>query len=272
MRLRFISLVGFAAGFAGLGVLGLLNGDFALAWQPVPPGIPLRSYLAYASGLILLGTGVGMLVPTAASIATRILSWFVFSWLILLQLPRVVAHPGDVGAWLGFCETTVLVAGGWTLCVFAAQRDGLTRGRLLGGRAQQTARICFALALLGIGLSHFVYINATASMVPAWLPLRRGFAYLTGSGHVAAGIALLIGVVPRIAAAMEAAMITAFVLLLHAPAVVREPGSRLQWTMFCVAIALGSAAWAIAASFADDEIGRRAAAVDPAPLPLRDRG
>lgn len=272
MYLRIVAHVGFAAGFAGLGVLSLLNGDFALAWQPVPPDIPLRLYLAYASGLILLGTGVGMLVRATAPLATRILTWFVLSWLVLLQLPRVAAHPADVGAWLGFCETTVLVAGGWTLCLFAAERDGLKERRLLGRRARQTARIAFALALLGIGLSHFVYLDATASMVPAWLPFRRGFAYLTGSGHMAAGIALLLGVVPRIAATMEAAMITAFVVLLHAPAVVHEPGSRLQWTMFCVAVALGSAAWAIAASFTDVDSDRRDPVADTAPLSARHQG
>lgn len=89
---------------------------------------------------------------------------------------------------------------------------------------------------------------------------------------MAAGIALLIGVVPRIAAAMEAAMITAFVLLLHAPAVVHEPGSRLQWTMFCVAVALGSAAWAIAASVADIDPDRRDPAAHTAPISARHQG
>lgn len=42
-------------------------------------------------------------------------------------------------------------------------------------------------------------------LVPTWLPLRVSWVYLTGAGHVAAGLAILIGVVPRLAAVLEAA-------------------------------------------------------------------
>jgi uncharacterized membrane protein YphA (DoxX/SURF4 family) len=55
-----------------------------------------------------------------------------------------------------------------------------------------------------LGLSLFVYADGTASMVPIWLPDRLGFAYLTGAGHVASGAGILLGIVPRLAAAMEA--------------------------------------------------------------------
>jgi len=55
-----------------------------------------------------------------------------------------------------------------------------------------------------LGLSLFVYADGTASMVPIWLPDRLGFAYLTGAGHVASGAGILLGTVPRLAAAMEA--------------------------------------------------------------------
>ena len=249
MRLHRIAHHGYAAGLTGLGVLSLLSGDFALNWQPVPPNLPLRTLLAYASGAILLGGGGAMLVRRTANLGVHILTAFVLSWLILLQLPRVASSPTDVGTWLGFGENTVLVTGGWVLCILA-RTNGLSpmAGGVLGRPGWRAARILFALALPVIGLSHFKYIDATASMVPAWLPDRRAFAYLTGAGHVAAGIALLIGVVPRLAATMEAAMITAFVVLLHLPGVAAEPGSRLQWTMLCVATALASAAWAVAAS------------------------
>src|SRR5262245_56356582 len=43
----------FAGSLAGLGVLSLLSGDFALNWQPVPPWFPFREYVARVSGLVL---------------------------------------------------------------------------------------------------------------------------------------------------------------------------------------------------------------------------
>jgi uncharacterized membrane protein YphA (DoxX/SURF4 family) len=116
----------------------------------------------------------------------------------------------------------------------------------------RTSRILYALALPTIGLSHFVYSAGTASMVPGWIPFHLGFAYLTGAGHAAAGVGILLGIVPRLAAFLEASMVSCFVLLLHAPGVCSAPGDRLQWTMLLVATAYAGACWTMAASVRED--------------------
>lgn len=238
-----------AVGLAGLGVLSLIFHDFAMNWQPVPDWVPARAVLGSISGAMLLAGGVGVLVRRTAAWSARALAVFVLGWLALLQLPRVAVHPVDVGVWLGFAENTLLVCGGWSLFVQLAARDPRW-GRLASGDAwpMWLARIAFALSLPVIGLSHFVYASFTAAMVPAWLPFRLGLAYLTGAAHVAAGIAILCRIWPRTAAMLEAAMITTFVVLLHAPGVAAEPGSRLQWTMLAIATAYAGAAWSMAAA------------------------
>ena len=109
-------------------------------------------------------------------------------------------------------------------------------------------RYLFGAACVVLGVSHFVYLDVTAGMVPAWLPDRTGFAYLTGAGHLGAGLAILFGVLPRLAATLEASMISSFVLLLHAPSVFSQPSSRLQWTMLFVASAIAGAARVVAGS------------------------
>jgi hypothetical protein len=40
----------YGLGAIALGLAGLVWGDFALVWQPVPPGVPGRTALAYATG------------------------------------------------------------------------------------------------------------------------------------------------------------------------------------------------------------------------------
>jgi uncharacterized membrane protein len=226
-------------------------------WQPVPDGVPARAFLAYVSGAILLVGGVGMLVKRTARVATLIMTLFVFSWLLLLQLPRLAPHPGDVGIWLGFCENLLLVTGGWVLFVQASRADGVANPGFFASEAGlRTARTLFALALPVIGLSHFVYVDVTTKMVPAWLPSQRGFAYLTGAGHMAAGIGILFGVLPRLAATMEAAMLSCFVVLLHVPLVMAKPTDRFSWTMLLVATAYTGASWAIAASLSEESWGR----------------
>jgi len=252
MSSKVLAHVLISIGLIGLGVLSLLYADFAMVWQPVPEGIPLRTPLAYFSGALLLAGGVGMLVRPVSVRAAAVIAWFLCSWLVLLQFPKVIKAPADVGAWLGVGETLVLVSGSWALFILLKVRAGGSRnGFLSNDNGLHTAQLLFGMALPVIGLSHFVFADATAGMVPAWLPARKAFAYLTGTGHVAAGLGLLLGVLPRLAAAMEAMMISCFVVLLHVPGVLAAPHDRFQWTMCCVAMVLNGCCWAIAGTYAD---------------------
>jgi uncharacterized membrane protein len=249
MRVTGIGHLLFALGLAGIGVLSLFSGDFAYVWQPVPMWVPMREVLAYLSGALLLACSIGLLIRRTASPAAFVLAAFLLSWVLVLQLPRVAGAPGNVGMWLGLAESTVLMTGGWTL--FASLADPQARERMqfvTGNRGMLLARILFGIACLLLGLSHFVYASGTAGMIPAWIPAHMSFAYLTGAGHIATGVAVLFGVLPRLAATCEAAMISLFVLLVHIPGAAAEPSSRLAWTMVFIATALAGAIWVIAAS------------------------
>ena len=55
------------------GIACLLQGDFAIYWQPVPENLPFRQPLAYLSaGLLVLG-GAGLLVARTARPAAMLL-------------------------------------------------------------------------------------------------------------------------------------------------------------------------------------------------------
>ena len=78
----------FAISMAGLGILSLIYGDFAMNWQPVPPGIPGHAVLAYLSGVMLLAGGAGLLVRPTMTGAGLLLTLNLLVWLLLLQVPR----------------------------------------------------------------------------------------------------------------------------------------------------------------------------------------
>jgi uncharacterized membrane protein len=236
----------FAIGLIGLGVLALLFGDFALVWQPVAPWIPGRTALAYASGVLMLGGGAGLLFEATAAWAARILCPYFVLW-AGLKVPALFAAPGTEAVWLGLGELTLLLAGGWTL--FAVLSDISADSWLkfaVGVRGLRLARLLFSVSLPPIGLSHLVYAQVTADYVPAWLPWHLGWAYLTGVGQIAAGLGVLFRVFPRVAAWAEAGMIAAFTLLLWLPAVAEAPKIRLNWTAFFISWIIGAAACAVA--------------------------
>lgn len=247
MRVTNIGQVAIALGVIGLGLLGFIYHDFAMNWQPVPAWVRHREALAYLSALILLGSGVGLLLKRSAALSAAILAVFLFSWLILLELPRLVSGYASSYVWLGVGETLEMATGAWILCAVLSKESGANSPVLknISNKSGRMALVLFALSLILVGQSHFVYVKETAAMVPAWLPRRIGIAYLTGAGHAAAGLALLFGVVPRLAITLEAVMMSLFVLLLHVPGVIAESASRLQWTMLCVALTITGGAWSV---------------------------
>jgi uncharacterized membrane protein len=243
------ALTAFAVGMIGLGIVALVYGDFAMVWQPVPDWVPGRMVLAYASGVIMLLGGAGLLVRATAAWSVRILFAYLIVW-ALLKAPPLFLAPQIEGSWLGFGELAVLLAGGWVLFARMADLpDGSPLRVLTSEKSVRIAQMFFAVWLIPIGLSHIIYVQGTAGLVPAWVPYRTGWAYLTGAGHIAAGLGVLFSIFPRVAAFAEAAMIGVFTLLVWGPGIV-APHTRLNWTAFFISWAIGAAAWVVAQSVA----------------------
>jgi uncharacterized membrane protein len=195
--------------------------------------------------------GIGLLLARTTALSVRILLPFLILG-FLVQAPTLVMPPFVEVNWESIGEIAVLVSGMWVLF---ATRSGLGEGSRFafatGERGLRIARIIFGLWLLPIGISHFAYLQNTVSLVPAWLPFRRGWAYLGGAGHFAAGLGVLFSVVPRLAAAMEAGMLAVFTVLVWLPKIVATPmGGRGLWTEFVVSWTITAAAWLVADSFA----------------------
>jgi uncharacterized membrane protein YphA (DoxX/SURF4 family) len=220
-----------------LGVIGLIVGDFALQWQPVPDTIPGRSILAYITAVALLVAGVATVTPPVSTRGAGALGVLYAAWVVLLMLPRVIAQPLQVVRWNGFSEILALTAGG--IVAYAVVKPGLLR----------PGRLAFGFAPLVFGLAHFTYADFTASMIPTWIPGPLFWAYATGCFHIAAGLSVLSGVLARLGATLLATMFAGFVLLLHVPRVVNAPESRLEWTMLGVALSLTGAAIIVASSY-----------------------
>jgi len=218
----------------GLGILNIVYRDSLMSWQPTPDKASWKALFAYLSGGILIGAGIGLLLPRWRARAAMVAAAWVGLWALLLHLPHVAAAP-NVGALLGLAEASANALGLATLT-----------GCFDRGRRPLFHRVGFGLCLAIFGTSHFVYADFTAQMVPAWLPQRLGFAYLTGAIHALTGACLLAGIRVRMAATIEALMMSSFVLLVHIPGVVHAPHDRLQLTMLGMASLLTCAAWLVA--------------------------
>ena len=153
------------------------------------------------------------------------------------------------GTWLGLGEITVIVAGAWLLFLTRARADAGSGAKPPAWRPGViAARTLYALSLPAIGLAHFVYVAETAEFVPEWLPYPVFWAYLTGAGNLAACLGILLGILPRLAATLEAGMLMIITLLVWLPGAIAAPGdSSLTPLLMSTAIACG--AWVVADSY-----------------------
>lgn len=249
--MRRAGQVVYGVGVAGLGVMCLLAGNLGYVFQPVPRWMPWRHGLAYASGVLLLAGGLAVLVPKTMARAALVLAvYFFFVWLLLFNVPATVSNPTVVGRWEGCGLDMTIVAGAWILLALSRPPPAGPAARLLGESGVSLARRLYAIGLPLVGLAHFVNAREAIDYVPTWLPLRIDWVYLTGAAHVAAGLAILFGVVPRLAALLEAAQITSFVVLTHIPSVFVAPHDRIQWAMLFDASAIAGSAWLVASTLA----------------------
>lgn len=241
----------FAAAMIALGVTGFVNGDFALGWQNVPHSLPGYEVIAYACAAIELVIGLGLLLNRTVTLASRVLFPYMLLWLVLLKIPVIVHASLNASSWGGFGEIGVMAAGAW--CLFAACAG-----------SWETKPLKFAVGPAGIRAARWLFI-ATLPMLAAevivaavaagdhvmqpWLqhlPYPEGWAILSGVGHIAVFLALLFGVVPRLAARLEAAMVSAIALIYWAPVLYT---GRTATTVFIITLLVSAGALIVADTY-----------------------
>jgi uncharacterized membrane protein len=227
-----IAATAFAVTLIALGVIGLVDRDYLPLWQ-LPDFVP--SALGYLCSAVSIGCGVGLLVPRIATNAARVLLAYLVLWNLVCCGYAVAVAPTDLGSWYGPAEAGVIVAAALVL-----SQTGL-----------RIARVIYGLAMIPFGLGHFVYLERTASLVPSFLPAHVFLAHATGVAFFAAGLAMLTGVLARVAAMLSALQLSLFTPVVWIPVIAAGEMNAFEWGELGATIALAAGAWVVAASYRD---------------------
>jgi uncharacterized membrane protein len=261
MRILSPGQAAFAAAMIFVGVLCLATGGFTSVWQGVPKSLPGREILAYLCGAVSIAGGVGLFFKASAAASARLLFGSLLAWMLAFKVPFIFKTPLEEGAYQSAGENAVWVAGAWVLYIWTASAwETRNLGLLAGDRAMARARALYALALIAFGFSHFAYVELTTPLVPAYLPWRESWAYITGGAYLAAGLAILFNILPRLAAALATAQMAGFLLLIWVPLVASGQANEFRFGEFVATCVLTAAAWVITDSYRETPwlIGRAA--------------
>jgi uncharacterized membrane protein len=246
------ALFGIAA--AGLAILSLVYGNFAPIMEPLPAWLPWPVICAYGLGAILLAASAGLFSARTVLASAIVIGVYESVW-VAARVRSLLHKPLDVGSWYGVGEGMGPLLAIWILYALQRRQYGASATTAMTGEpALRVGRVLFGAACVAYGAAHFAYASYTAKMVPAWLPNRMGLVYLTGACHAAAGFGLLVGVLPRLAATLEALMLSLFGVLVWIPSFFERPvpewarPMQIQWSETFLSFLLAASAWIVATS------------------------
>lgn len=237
---------------AGLAILSLAYRHFAPGVETVSAWPPLQAASVYIAAPLLLAAGAGLFLPRTAAASVLLLALYDAAW-ALIALCRALTVPPSFGAWYPACEALSALAGPAILYLLL-RRQAAQPQTAAASHTLRAAQIVFALTCIFYGASHFAYADYTAAMVPAWLPPRLQIAWLTGLCHIAAGLGIILRLLPYWASLLETIMMSLFGLLVWVPTFFADPvpkwarSPQLQWSELAVNLVLVASACCVAAS------------------------
>jgi uncharacterized membrane protein YphA (DoxX/SURF4 family) len=230
-----LSQVTFAAVLLLLGAISYSDKAFGVIWDPVPGAPVLHDLLFGLTAGVSLIAGVGLLARKTAKPAAWLIAGALTLWLCLVRLPDAARVPGIGTIWP--CSKVAVIAAAAWLCVPGWRYSAWT------------ARILYGLALIPFGVAHFLYVQPTVALIPAALGWREAWAYFTGTALVAAGLAILIGKLARLAAALSALEMALIGLIVWLPRVLAGGLGDFQRGEAVITLALSVAGWVVADSY-----------------------
>jgi len=225
----------FGIAIAASGVLQLAIGDFVRLVPKLPASFPAPALWAYLTGVVLVIAGLAILSNRMTRLAAIVVAALLFTSL-LLRVPQLVVPWAERpylrgGLWTNPLKTLALIGG----AVLIAK----------GPSAHRLGAVFLALFFVVGGLQHFAYVDFVTTLVPAWIPGRRFWAYFTGVALIGAGTGILIPKTARLAGTAAAAMIFSWVFLLHIPRALAGPHANETAGVF-EALALSGVALLVA--------------------------
>jgi predicted tellurium resistance membrane protein TerC len=220
------------------GVAALAFGLITLAWHDYNDGHQQR-YIVYAAAAALIFGGATIQLRRTAKAGAAVLgaAYLVF---VLLCVPGIVAAPQIFNSWGNFFEQFSLLTG--TAIVYA---------RLSSAWSPETVnrigRILLGVCAASFTLEQAMYLDATAKLVPKWVPPTQMFWAVTTTVLFAlAAVALLANRLALLASRLLTMMVVSFGLLVWVPLVLSNPHNHTNWSENAETFEIAGAVWILA--------------------------
>ena len=220
------------------GVAALAFGVITLAWHDYNDSHRLR-YIVYSASAALMFGGAAIQLRRTAKTGAAVLgaAYLVFA---LLCVPGIVAAPQIYNSWGNLFEQFSLLTG--AAIVYAHLSSAWSPETL-----NRIGRVLLGICAASFTLEQAIYLDATAHLVPKWVPPSQMFwAVATTVSFALAAVALLTNRMALLASRLLTMMIVSFGLLVWIPLVLSDPHSHTNWSENAETFAIAGATWILA--------------------------
>jgi hypothetical protein len=220
------------------GVATLASGLVTLAWHDSNDWHPVR-YIVYAAAAGQIFGGVAIQFRRTAKTGAAVLA-AAYLVSVLLCVPGIVGAPQVYNSWGNFFEQFSLLTG--AAIVYARMSSVWSQETL-----NRIGRILLGICATSFTLEQAIYLGATASLVPKWLPPSPMFWAVTTSVMFAlAAVALLTNRMAFLATRLLTMMLVIFGLLVWVPLVLSDLRNHTNWSEIAETFAIAGSAWILA--------------------------
>lgn len=248
----------YAASLAGFGIIQLVTRNFLSSALAVPAAVPLRGPLVIVGSIIFLGAAAAVFFRFRRQLALVAVGIMYLIFLCGVHLPSLVANLHSGNDWAVTFEGVMIGGGAWMIAAQLPDDAGFGPrwGRFVQAAAV-VAHYMFAVALFLFATQHIIYFDYIVSLIPGWMPVRVGLAYIVIAGYILCGVSFLIGRRVGLAAFWLGIMFAIWVILLHSPRAIGKWDVETEWTSLFVALAV----WGIAFAISRREMAERTEAL-----------
>jgi hypothetical protein len=220
------------------GAAALAFGFITLAWHDNNDGHQLR-YIVYAAAAALVFGGAAVQFRQTAKAGAALLG--AASLVFVLQcIPEIVAAGQIYNSWGNFFEQFCLLTGA-----------AIAYARLSSAWSPETlsrvGRILLGICSASFALEQAFYLNATAHLVPKWIPPTQMFwAIATTVFFALAAIGLLANRKALLASCLLTIMVVGLGLLVWVPLLLSNPHIHANWSETAETFEIAGALWILA--------------------------
>lgn len=236
----------YALAIAGFGLTQLVTQNFLTGLFPVPPTLPLRTFLVNLSGIIFLIAAAGLFFLGRKYLAAALAGALFFLFFLFLHLPKLLGDIYNAAEWSPPFEDLMLGSGAFMIAAYLINTGtGDAKWNKPLNIMGTISQYLFAVSLVVFAVLHIKYNDYIQTLIPAWMPGHVFLSYVVIAAYLLSALSFFTGLKLPLASGLLGIMFLLWVLLLHAPRVIGKLTVEPEWSSLFVALAVGGAAFTI---------------------------